>query len=125
MVTKNDHGLGLYNGDTGVLFLDGDDVQAAFPADGNSPEPRIVSLSQLSAFETVHASTIHKAQGSQAQVVTVILPAKDSALLTRELVYTAMTRAQSQLNVVGTPEVFAAGVQRQVRRASGLAARLG
>lgn len=124
MVTKNDHGLELYNGDTGVLVLDGNDVQAAFPATGNSPEPRIVSLSQLSAFETVHASTIHKAQGSQAQSVTVILPDKDSALLTRELIYTAMTRAQSHLNIVGTPEIFAAGVQRQVRRASGLVARL-
>jgi exodeoxyribonuclease V alpha subunit len=68
--------------------------------------------------------TIHRSQGSQYASVSVILPDSESPLLTRELLYTAITRAQHQVRIVGTPEVVAAAVSRQVQRASGLRVRL-
>jgi exodeoxyribonuclease V alpha subunit len=70
--------------------------------------------------ETLHAMTIHKAQGSQYRRVTVVLPPPDSPLLTRELLYTAITRTQDQVRIVGTREAVRAAVSREVRRASGL-----
>ncbi len=64
--------------------------------------------------------TVHRGQGSQFQAVTVVLPPAESPLLTRELLYTAVTRARSTLRLIGTPDAVRAAVTRQVRRASGL-----
>ena len=64
--------------------------------------------------------TIHRSQGSQFDGVTVILPPEGSELLTRELLYTAVTRARRHVRIIGTPEVLAAAVSRRVQRASGL-----
>ena len=79
---------------------------------------------RLDAIDTMHAMTIHKAQGSQAERVTVLLPEEGSRLLTRELFYTAVTRAQDKVRVIGTEESVRAAVARTVQRASGLARRL-
>jgi exodeoxyribonuclease V alpha subunit len=79
---------------------------------------------RLDAVETMHAMTIHKAQGSQARKVTVLLPEEGSRLLTRELFYTAITRAQHEVRVVGTEAAVRAAVTRRAQRASGLAERL-
>jgi exodeoxyribonuclease V alpha subunit len=68
--------------------------------------------------------TVHKSQGSQADAVTVLLPDVTSPLLTRELFYTAVTRARRRVRVVGTPEAVRAAVGRRARRATGLAERL-
>jgi exodeoxyribonuclease V alpha subunit len=68
--------------------------------------------------------TVHKSQGSQARHVTVLLPPEDSPLLTRELLYTAVTRARESVTVIGTPEAVRAAVERRVQRASGLRPRL-
>ena len=68
--------------------------------------------------------TVHKSQGSEARAVTVVLPPTDSPLLTRELFYTAVTRARQELVVVGTDDAVRAAVERRVQRASGLAERL-
>ena len=68
--------------------------------------------------------TIHKSQGSQADVVTVLLPDEDSRLLSRELFYTAVTRARSQVRVVGPEAAIRAAIGRRAQRASGLAVRL-
>jgi exodeoxyribonuclease V alpha subunit len=68
--------------------------------------------------------TVHKSQGSQARTVTVLLPPEDSPLLTRELFYTAVTRAQERVRVVGTPESVRAAITRRALRATGLQRRL-
>jgi exodeoxyribonuclease V alpha subunit len=119
LVTANDYTLDLYNGDTGVIIADPADgaIRAAF-ARGN--ETLLLPPARLDAVETLHAMTIHRGQGSQFDEVTVILPPADSPLLTRELLYTAVTRARERIRVVGTPEAVRAGVLRRVRRASGL-----
>ncbi len=72
----------------------------------------------------MHAMTVHKSQGSQAAEVTVLLPGEDSPLLTRELFYTAVTRAERRLRVVGSRAAVRAAVERRAERATGLAARL-
>ena len=76
--------------------------------------------SSLSSVQTVYAMTIHRSQGSQYDTVSVMLPAEASSLLTRELLYTAITRARTHVRVIGTEESVRAGVERQVLRASGL-----
>jgi exodeoxyribonuclease V alpha subunit len=117
LVTANDYTADLYNGDTGVVIATGTGVRAAFArADGIAELP----VAQLDAVVTLRAMTIHRGQGSQFDAVTVVLPPADSPLLTRELLYTAVTRARSRIRVLGTEEAVRAGVQRQVRRASGL-----
>jgi exodeoxyribonuclease V alpha subunit len=120
LVTRNDYELGLYNGDTGVI-VGGERLMAAFERGGG-----IVSFtpSRLDAVETVYAMTIHKSQGSQFDTAAVLLPDPGSRVLTRELLYTAVTRARSQLILIGTEEMVIAAVQRPVARASGLRERL-
>jgi exodeoxyribonuclease V alpha subunit len=78
----------------------------------------------MPAVQTVWAMTIHKSQGSQARTVSVILPPAESPLLTRELFYTAVTRAQDSVRIVGTEESIRTAVERDVQRATGLADRL-
>lgn len=80
--------------------------------------------SRLGDVETLHAMTVHKSQGSQARSVTVLLPPDDSPLLTRELFYTAVTRAEECVRVIGSPESVRAAVTHQAQRASGLRTRL-
>ena len=72
----------------------------------------------------MHAMTIHKSQGSQADEVTVLMPPEDSRLLSRELFYTAVTRARRKVRIVGTAAEVRAALERRVVRASGLAHRL-
>jgi exodeoxyribonuclease V alpha subunit len=121
LVTANDYGLGLYNGDTGVTVLDPDGLRAAIAGPG---EPRAFATSRLPDLETMHAMTIHKSQGSQATEVTVLMPPVESRLLTRELFYTAVTRAKTKVRVVGSAESVRAAIERRAVRASGLALRL-
>jgi exodeoxyribonuclease V alpha subunit len=118
LVTTNDRECGLYNGDTGVVVADGaGSVVAAF---GNPSAPLLVRPHRLPAVETVHATTVHRGQGSQFSRVTVLLPPAASPLLTRELLYTAVTRAQEHVRVIGSEEAVRTAVERPVRRASGL-----
>ena len=85
---------------------------------------RDLAPGRLDAVGTMHAMTIHKSQGSQAGEVTVLLPDEDSRLLTRELFYTAVTRAQHRVRVVGTEAAVRAAVRREASRASGLRPRV-
>ena len=121
LVTANDYGLGLYNGDTGVTVVRGDGLRAVVAA---GAEPIEFATGRLPDVDTMHAMTIHKSQGSQAHEVTVLLPPEDSRLLTRELFYTAVTRAKEKIRVIGTEESVRAAVARRAVRASGLAQRL-
>jgi exodeoxyribonuclease V alpha subunit len=122
LVTENDYSLRLFNGDTGVVVAAGGGrVTAAFERNGE-----VVHLhpSRLAAVDTVHAMTVHKSQGSQFGTAAVLLPEPTSQILSRELLYTAITRAQRELVLAGTEEAIRAAVERPVARASGLRDRL-
>jgi exodeoxyribonuclease V alpha subunit len=118
LVTENDYALGLYNGDTGVVLADG---SAAFERQARLHR---VSPTRLAAVDTVYAMTVHKSQGSQFDAAAVVLPDATSPLLTRELLYTAVTRARRELIVVGGEDAIRGAVARPVARASGLRRRL-
>ncbi len=114
MITRNDAGLGVHNGDVGVrvgdrLWLD----------DGRALPPAL-----LPEHEVVWATTVHKSQGSEYDHVWVMLPDRPSPLLTRELLYTAVTRARSRVTVVGRRELLVQAVSTVTRRMSGLASLL-
>lgn len=121
LVSSNDYSLGVYNGDTGVVVASGPARRAAIATGEGFLE---LAPSRLGDVETMHAMTIHKSQGSQADEVTVLLPDEESRLLTRELFYTAVTRAQRRVRVIGSESAVRAAVGRQALRASGLRARL-
>jgi exodeoxyribonuclease V alpha subunit len=87
-------------------------------------EPRLGPVSRLEDVETVHALTIHKSQGSEYEHVVVVLPERASRIVTRELLYTAVTRASERVTIVGSRDVIEAGIRRPIRRATGLAERL-
>jgi exodeoxyribonuclease V alpha subunit len=118
LVTENDYSLRLFNGDTGVVVAGGSGrAVAAFERGGEVVE---ISPTRLASVDTVYAMTVHKAQGSQFDTVAILLPAPDSPILTRELLYTAVTRAQRKLFVAGSEESIRAAVGRPIARASGL-----
>jgi exodeoxyribonuclease V alpha subunit len=121
LVTANDYGLGLFNGDTGVTVVRDGALRAVM---AGSRGPVQFATGRLADVETMHAMTIHKSQGSQADEVTVLLPAPDSRLLTRELLYTALTRARSKVRVVGSEAEVVAALGRRALRATGLGLRL-
>jgi exodeoxyribonuclease V alpha subunit len=122
LVTENDYGLRLYNGDTGVVIATGPGhVSAAFERQGQILE---FSPARLAAVDTIYAMTVHKSQGSQFDTAAILLPDPTSRVLTRELLYTAVTRARRELILVGTEEAIRAAVARPVARASGLRTRL-
>ena len=122
LVTANDYDVGLFNGDTGVAVATPEGLRVAFARGG---VPTLHPPARLSEVATVHAMTVHRGQGSQFRRVTVVLPPAESPLLTRELLYTAVTRAAEFVRVVGTEEAVRAAVDRPVSRASGLRHRLG
>jgi exodeoxyribonuclease V alpha subunit len=122
LVTANDPGLGLSNGDLGITVRLPDGRLRVLVRIGATT--RLFAPTRLSGVETVYAMTVHKSQGSEARAVTVVLPPEDSRLLTRELFYTAVTRAREQVTVVGTEAELRAAMGRRVQRASGLAGRL-
>jgi len=121
LVTANDYGLKVYNGDTGVVVVADDGLRAVI---AGATAPLDFATSRLADIETMHAMTIHKSQGSQAAEVTVLMPPQDSRLLTRELFYTAVTRAKAKVRVVGAEESVRAAIGRRAVRASGLRQRL-
>lgn len=120
MVTDNDRDAGLYNGDTGVVVQTAQGLRAAFARGGT---PKLFTSLQLREIASVHAMTVHKSQGSQFQRITLVLPPVTSPLLTRELLYTAVTRASAGVDIIGSPEAVVRAVQRPANRASGLGVR--
>ena len=121
MITANDYNLGLFNGDTGILWPDESPehkLRAYFP-DPNG-QLRSLAPSRLPAHETVFASTVHKSQGSEFDKILLLLPSHDTRALTRELIYTGITRAKNAVEIWGRKDVFALALQRRVQRTSGL-----
>ena len=124
MITGNTYDLGLFNGDTGVLVGEKDGYgSAAFFPDPESVVRRI-SVLRLPPHETAFALTIHKTQGSEFDSVLLILPEQMTELLSRELLYTAVTRARKRVEIWGDEEVFRRAVERRVARSTGLRDRL-
>ena len=130
LVTRNDYGLGLMNGDIGITLAlpapDGDGpLRVAFPAGDGSSGIKWVQPSRLQAIETVYALTVHKSQGSEFAHTAMVLPERLNPILTRELVYTGITRAKRWFSLVegGSPAVLEQSVQRRVLRLSGLMQR--
>ncbi len=123
LVTRNDYAVGLYNGDMGVAWPDADgELRAWFPrAEGGL---RGLHPSRVPVHESAYAMTVHKSQGSEFEEVRIILPEPGSPLLTRELLYTAATRARRRLEVWCSPEAWAAAVRTRAARASGLRDRI-
>lgn len=122
MITGNNYELGLFNGDTGVT-VESDGASAVW---FENPEGGLRHLSslRLPSFEAAFALTVHKSQGSEFDRVLLILPDHLSEVLTRELLYTAVTRARSSIEIWGTEEVFRQAVERRTVRRSGLGDRL-
>jgi exodeoxyribonuclease V alpha subunit len=120
IVNQNDSSIGLYNGDVGVLFREGPEgARAAFSGEGE--RARRLSPSRLPPHEPAFAMSIHKSQGSELDEVVVMLPAPGSPLLSRELFYTAVTRARRRVVVHGTAAAVREATQNPAERASGLA----
>ena len=128
LVTRNDYGLGLMNGDIGITLCrpggTGDDLplRVAFPAGDGHDSIKWVLPSRLQAVETVYALTVHKAQGSEFTHVALVISETASPILTRELLYTGITRARAHLTLVcpGDDKTLALAIDRRVLRASGL-----
>jgi exodeoxyribonuclease V alpha subunit len=122
LVTTNDYDIGLYNGDTGVVVNDGQGgLIAAF---GRGGEPIRIPLARLGAVRPLHAMTVHRSQGSQFKRITVLLPPAGSPLGTRETLYTAVTRAEEHVRVIGSAEALVTAVGHPAARATGLRERL-
>jgi exodeoxyribonuclease V alpha subunit len=130
LVTRNDYAQGLMNGDIGITLAqpsparDGWMLRVAFAAGDDGQGVKWVLPSRLQAVDTVYALTVHKSQGSEFAHVALIVPDAPSPLLTRELVYTAITRAKTLLTLAhgGPPGVFEQAIERRVLRSSGLLA---
>ncbi len=120
-ITENNYNLGLFNGDTGIVLPDPDDggELRAFFLTGEGHVRRFLP-SRLPRNETAFAMTVHKSQGSEFDSVLLLLPSNDSPVVTRELLYTGLTRARLGVEIWATESVLRAAISRQVVRASGL-----
>jgi len=121
LITRNDDLMGIFNGDSGVIVSSPVGLRLAL---GEGAAIRLITPDMIQAWEPLYASTIHKSQGSQYDTVSLILPPPATALLTRELLYTAVTRAKSFLRVIGSPDAIRHAIESPALRASGLAAKL-
>ena len=131
MLTRNDYALGLMNGDVGVTLWVPDGrggmaLRVAFSVmdEHGGERIRFVVPSRLVAVETVYAMTVHKSQGSEFEHTALALPPEPSPVLTRELVYTGVTRARRWFTLLAAPDILGYAVQRKTQRASGLLRRL-
>jgi exodeoxyribonuclease V alpha subunit len=119
MVTANDYQLQLFNGDVGVICEDAHGRLRAWFGTPGTPL-RSFAPSRLPALESVYAMTVHKSQGSEFDRVALLVPPQLSPILTRELLYTGLTRARREALLLGSPEVVAEAIDRRIERASGL-----
>jgi exodeoxyribonuclease V alpha subunit len=120
MITENDYNLGLYNGDIGIALAveEGDESVRVFFEGGE--RIRKIHPFRLKSHETVFSMTVHKSQGSEFDKVVLILPDKDVPVLTRELVYTGITRGIRRVEIRADKTVLKQAVEKRIERASGL-----
>ena len=116
MVTQNDYANGIMNGDCGVILERNGRKLAWFTVDN---KPKSFSISSLKTFETVYAMTVHKSQGSEYDSVFVILPENEMPVLTKQLLYTAVTRAKTEVRIAAKENVLEYALQKSAERNSG------
>lgn len=122
MMTRNDYGLEVMNGDVGVTLMTDKGLRVAFNVGGSV---RWILPGRIENAETAFAMTIHKSQGSEFDTACIVLPeTADSPVLTRELLYTAVTRAKKRVLLLSQPQVLQQTISRQVERASALRDKL-
>ncbi len=121
LITRNDYNLRLFNGDVGITLPD-PEARGELRVFFQGPEgiPRKFPPLRLPEHETVFAMTVHKSQGSEFDRVLFLMPDRDVRVLTRELVYTAITRAKAMVEVWGKEAIFQTAVSRRISRTSGL-----
>ena len=123
MVLRNDYVLKLFNGDIGIALPDAHGtLHVYFPDEAGGF--RAIAPARLPEHETAFAMTVHKSQGSEFDEVCVVLPGEQSRVLTRELLYTAVTRARARLSITGSATVVGRAVETVTHRVSGLVTRL-
>ncbi|WP_313654744.1 exodeoxyribonuclease V subunit alpha [Pantoea sp.] len=123
MISRNDSALGLFNGDIGITLRDEEgNLRVFFPLPDGSI--KAIQPSRLPSHETAWVMTVHKSQGSEFDHTALVMPTQFLPVLTRELVYTAITRARQQLTIYSERGVFQRAVQQQTQRRSGLVERL-
>jgi len=123
LVRRNDYVVGRFNGDIGVVVKDVDgELTVAFPGEGGGIDYLVPS--RLPEHQMVFAMTIHKSQGSEFGHAMVVLPSRSSPILTRELIYTGVTRAKERMTLLGDAELLGEALRKTVQRASGLRAEL-
>jgi len=123
MMTRNDYQLGLSNGDVGVALPEEDGTLSAwFPAAEGAY--RSFSPLSLQSCDTVFAMTVHKSQGSEFDSLLILLPPAFGEILTRELLYTAITRGRKKVEIWGSTDTFISAAERRIQRSSGLRQRL-
>jgi len=115
LITQNDAQLGVFNGDSGVVLLNDENVLTAYIDRGKQP-PLAISPYRLPEVQSLYAMTIHKTQGSEFDKVFIILPPDESAGITKELIYTGITRARSYVAVSGTTEALTRAIVKHHQR---------
>jgi exodeoxyribonuclease V alpha subunit len=123
IVTRNDYVLNLMNGDVGIALPDESGDLSVYFADGDGGL-RAIATARMPLHDTAYATTVHKAQGSEFDEVMLILPERPSPVVTRELLYTAVTRARARVTLCAGEAVIRAAIDSPTRRFSGLRARL-
>jgi len=122
LITRNDYNLELFNGDIGITMPEPDskskDLYVYFS--GVAGKPRRFFPHRLPEHETAYAMTVHKSQGSEFEMVLLILPNQDYPVLTRELLYTGITRAKNHISIWGREEIIKSTILRKIKRNSGL-----
>jgi exodeoxyribonuclease V alpha subunit len=124
LITENDYSTGRFNGDIGLVVALADQLSVAFRAPKHDAGIDCVPIGRLPAHTSCFALTIHRSQGSQWSEVMVVLPTETSPILTRELIYTGVTRARTKAMVIGSDAVLEHALSTPIRRASGLRERL-
>jgi len=126
LITRNDYRTDLFNGDMGIALADHDATEGGISVcfHGSGGDVRRIAPHRLPEHETAFAMTVHKSQGSEFEKVILMLPNADVPVLSRELIYTAVTRARENVTIWGVEEVFFRAVKRTIRRSSGLKSAL-
>ena len=122
MITRNDYALNLMNGDVGVVCETSNGLKVVFK--GTEGELREFNPASLDEYKTAYAISVHKSQGSEFSNVFLVLPPRHSGVLTKELIYTAVTRAKDTCEIIASPEILRQSIVRGMRRVSGLKQKL-
>jgi len=118
IVTRNNYDLGVYNGDFGVCIQTGEDERLTVCIQSGSGI-KMVRPERLQDFKPAFFLTVHKSQGSEFDTINLLMPKEDVPVLTKELLYTAITRAKKRFVLHGSKPLFVKGSKRRTERFSG------